>query len=84
MFSVSLRKSSNADPSLSHFESAFVIISSYYENQGDMRKLQVQGQIILENQSSEVILIPTVKVLFGIEEDETYEKGFLAPHEFAT
>ena len=43
-----------------------------------------RGKLYKRNQSSEVILVPTVRVYFGIEEDERYEKGFLAPHGFAT
>ena len=36
-----------------------------------------RGKLYKRNQSSEVILVPTVRVYFGIEEDERYEKGLL-------
>jgi hypothetical protein len=44
------------------------------------------GKLYKRNQSREVILIPTVTVNVGIEAEDPKrnEKGFLAPHGFAT
>ena len=43
-----------------------------------------RGKLFKRNQNSEVILVPNITVYFGKEEDERYEKGFLAAHGFAT
>ena len=45
-----------------------------------------KGKLFKRNQSREVILIPTVTVNIGIEakDPNKNEKGFLAPHGFAT
>ena len=45
-----------------------------------------KGKLFKRNQSREVLLIPTVTVNIGIEakDPNKNEKGFLAPHGFAT